>query len=297
MLRRSSPLELMAYGGPAGDPQVTADLNTIRAWQQKLQTSTLVWPLDESVWDSALAKRRGHGPIRHLKTLANRLGWNPQPGGWLSNGARRNRRTWNTSFRCPHWNKERRQVQLPENDDTMPACVKLHGLIPAPRVPAILTHGPAQVHRPDVGTVRTDGSGRHVHSNDPQHRRCGVGYSTDTQERVWLPLPGLKRALEECKPHEMVSDCKGVVKAVQALQTGKRQPKGRNRDLEQRALNALLSGQHIRWIKPNVKQADVDSAADSSRSRGSKSDPLALRPLLEQLSQAALRRPPCWRSH
>eukprot|EP00971_Amphidinium_carterae_P135922 2693251-Amphidinium_carterae.1 len=83
-----------------------------------------------------------------------------------------------------------------------------------------------------------DGSGRH--SSDPQHRRCGVGYYTDTQERVWLPLPGLKqsvyraeflavvRALEECHPHEVVSDCKG-----------------RNRDLEQRALNALLPGQRI----------------------------------------------------
>eukprot|EP00971_Amphidinium_carterae_P127459 2525378-Amphidinium_carterae.1 len=35
-LRRSSPLELMAYGGPAGDHQVTSDLNTIRAWQRKL---------------------------------------------------------------------------------------------------------------------------------------------------------------------------------------------------------------------------------------------------------------------
>eukprot|EP00971_Amphidinium_carterae_P145911 2892046-Amphidinium_carterae.2 len=41
----------MAYGGPAGDPQVTADLNTIRAWQRKLQTGTLDWPLEESVWD------------------------------------------------------------------------------------------------------------------------------------------------------------------------------------------------------------------------------------------------------
>eukprot|EP00971_Amphidinium_carterae_P028543 561713-Amphidinium_carterae.1 len=38
-LRRSSPLELMAYGGPAGDPQVTADLNTIRVWQRKLNTN------------------------------------------------------------------------------------------------------------------------------------------------------------------------------------------------------------------------------------------------------------------
>eukprot|EP00971_Amphidinium_carterae_P197857 3926506-Amphidinium_carterae.1 len=67
------------------------------------------------------------------------------------------------------------------------------------------------------------------HSSDPQHRRCGVGYYTDTQERVTLPLPGLKqsvygaeflavvRALEECHPHEVVSDCKGVVNAMQAL--------------------------------------------------------------------------------
>eukprot|EP00971_Amphidinium_carterae_P106621 2112253-Amphidinium_carterae.1 len=59
-------------------------------------------------------------------------------------------------------------------------------------------------------------------------------------------LPGLKqavyraelhavaRALEKCSPHEVVSDCKGVVKAVQTLQTGRRQPKGRNRDLELR---------------------------------------------------------------
>eukprot|EP00971_Amphidinium_carterae_P350263 6491460-Amphidinium_carterae.3 len=44
-LGRSSPLELMAYGGPAGDPQVTADLNTVRAWQRKLNAGTLNWPL------------------------------------------------------------------------------------------------------------------------------------------------------------------------------------------------------------------------------------------------------------
>eukprot|EP00971_Amphidinium_carterae_P031962 629738-Amphidinium_carterae.2 len=54
------------------------------------------------------------------------------------------------------------------------------------------------------------------------------------------------RALEECQPHEVVKDCTGVVKAVQALQTGRRNPKGRNRDLEKRALNALLPGQRVR---------------------------------------------------
>eukprot|EP00971_Amphidinium_carterae_P005644 112086-Amphidinium_carterae.1 len=72
----------MAYSGPAGDPQVTADLNTIRVWQRKLLTGTIEWPLADAVWDEALSKGRGRGPIRHLKTLANRVGWIPQPGGW-----------------------------------------------------------------------------------------------------------------------------------------------------------------------------------------------------------------------
>eukprot|EP00971_Amphidinium_carterae_P013871 273298-Amphidinium_carterae.1 len=100
-----------------------------------------------------------------------------------------------------------------------------------------------------------------------------IGYYTDTQERVFCALPGIRqsqsvyraelhaiaRALEECSPHEVVSDCKGAVKAVHALQTGRRQPKGRNRDLERRVKNALLPGQRIRWIKAHLKQADVDN--------------------------------------
>eukprot|EP00971_Amphidinium_carterae_P316290 6286734-Amphidinium_carterae.1 len=81
-LRRSSPIELMAYGGPAGDPQVTSDLNTIRAWQRKLNAGTLEWPLDTEVWERALNKGRGRGPIRHLRLLADRLAWTPAVGGW-----------------------------------------------------------------------------------------------------------------------------------------------------------------------------------------------------------------------
>eukprot|EP00971_Amphidinium_carterae_P128041 2536286-Amphidinium_carterae.3 len=77
-LRRSSPLQL-AYGGPAGDPQVTADLNTIRVWQRKLKTGTLVWPVKEGVWETALNKGRKRGPILLLKfndkTPAIRVGW------------------------------------------------------------------------------------------------------------------------------------------------------------------------------------------------------------------------------
>eukprot|EP00971_Amphidinium_carterae_P018737 369411-Amphidinium_carterae.1 len=317
-LRRSSPLELMAYGGPAGDPQVTIDLNTVRAWQRKLNAGTLDWPLEPSAWEHALDKGRGRGPIRHLRLLADRLGWKPLPGGWLSEEQyftwseadykvkwdsarvllatvaanrpyfrgletglstqtfRQLKRSANKTedigelcvrckdeaadlshivFRCPHWHKERREVELPEDDVNTPPCVKLHGLLPAPRLPAIRTHEPALANRVGVVTVWTDGSGRH--SSDPHHRRCGVGYYTDTQERVFFPLPRIKqsvyraelhavaRALEECQPHEVVSDCKGVVKAVQALQTGRMQPKGRNRDLEQRVQNALLPGQRI----------------------------------------------------
>eukprot|EP00971_Amphidinium_carterae_P257279 5107491-Amphidinium_carterae.1 len=157
---------------------------------------------------------------------------------------------------------------MPEDTDTVPACVKLHGLLPAPRVPVFRHFEPALVYREGVTTVWTDGSGRH--SSDPHHRRCGLGYYTDTGYRVFCALPGLRqsvyraelhaiaRALEECSPHEVVSDCKGAVKAVQALQTGRRQPKGRNRDLENRVKQALLPGQRIRWIKAHLKQEDVD---------------------------------------
>eukprot|EP00971_Amphidinium_carterae_P087110 1723173-Amphidinium_carterae.1 len=85
--------------------------------------------------------------------------------------------------RCPHWHKERRQVELPEDDQTVPACVKLHGLLLAAKVPSVITHEPVLVHRTGVTTVWTDGSGRH--SSDPLHRRCGVGDYTDTQEREY----------------------------------------------------------------------------------------------------------------
>eukprot|EP00971_Amphidinium_carterae_P102900 2036917-Amphidinium_carterae.1 len=121
---------------------------------------------------------------------------------------------------CPHWHKERGRVELPADEDNTPACVKLHGLDPAPRVPAVITHEPALVNRAGVGTVWSGGSIRH--SSDPQHKRCRVSYYSDTQERVWqlwLPLPGLKqaayraemlavvRALEDCQPHKPCQGC------------------------------------------------------------------------------------------
>eukprot|EP00971_Amphidinium_carterae_P247674 4918058-Amphidinium_carterae.1 len=79
-----------------------------------------------------------------------------------------------------------------------------------------------------VHTVWTDGSGRH--SSNPRFRRCGVGYVTDTGERSWLAHPGCRqsvfraellavvRSLEVCQPRRVVSDCKGVVKALQEIQ-------------------------------------------------------------------------------
>eukprot|EP00971_Amphidinium_carterae_P001818 36575-Amphidinium_carterae.2 len=58
---------------------------------------------------------------------------------------------------CPHWNKER-----------PPACVRLHGLLPAPPPDALPTHEPALVMKAGVRTVWTDGSGRH--SSNPHFR-------------------------------------------------------------------------------------------------------------------------------
>eukprot|EP00971_Amphidinium_carterae_P078878 1560642-Amphidinium_carterae.2 len=191
-----------------------------------------------------------------------------RPDTGLSTQALRHLKKWKeepedlSHILSPHWHKERREVELPADDDAIPPYVKLHGLLPAPRVPLVLTHEPVLVNWTGVVTVWTDGSGKH--SDDPQH-------FTDTKEHVWLPLPGLRRsvyraefiavvrALEECQPHEVVSDCKGVVKAIQALQAGRRTPKGRNRDVELRAMKALLPGQRIRWMKAHLKQADVDS--------------------------------------
>eukprot|EP00971_Amphidinium_carterae_P086028 1701838-Amphidinium_carterae.1 len=80
-LRRSSPFEFMAYGGPAGDPQVTADLNTTRIWQRRLDAGRLDWPLEERAWTTALDRGRERGPMRHLRLLADRLGWTTRPGG------------------------------------------------------------------------------------------------------------------------------------------------------------------------------------------------------------------------
>eukprot|EP00971_Amphidinium_carterae_P270357 5364571-Amphidinium_carterae.2 len=139
-----------------------------------------------------------------------------------------------------HCHKERRQVQLPADDDTTPACVKLHGLLPVPRVLAIITHEPALIQRPGVGTVWTNGAGRH--SSDPQHRSCGIGYYTDTQERVWLPLLGLT-LYSRSTPNSLL----WCVLWKSANRT--KRPEGRNRDLDKRALNALLPGQRIRWMK------------------------------------------------
>eukprot|EP00971_Amphidinium_carterae_P158058 3132902-Amphidinium_carterae.1 len=61
-LRRSAPLELMAHGGPAADPQVSADLSPVRVWHRCILAGKLEWPLSDNMWDSALRPGRGRGP-------------------------------------------------------------------------------------------------------------------------------------------------------------------------------------------------------------------------------------------
>eukprot|EP00971_Amphidinium_carterae_P238850 4741452-Amphidinium_carterae.1 len=87
------------------------------------------------------------------------------------------------------WAAERREVALPASALEAPPCVRLHGLLPAPKRQVVLNHKPALASRLGVHVVWTDGSGRH--SSNPHFRRRGVGYYTDTGESVFLPLAGL----------------------------------------------------------------------------------------------------------
>eukprot|EP00971_Amphidinium_carterae_P000142 3279-Amphidinium_carterae.1 len=78
-LRRSAPLELMAHGGPAADPQVSADLSTVRVWHRRILAGKMEWPLPDNMWDNAL--KMGEAEVtRNLKQLAERLGWLPALG-------------------------------------------------------------------------------------------------------------------------------------------------------------------------------------------------------------------------
>eukprot|EP00971_Amphidinium_carterae_P176201 3492570-Amphidinium_carterae.1 len=80
-LRRAAELEMALKGGIKADPQVTLDLYTIRAWQRALQIGQ-PWPPTETQWANAEVGRRGRGPVRHLHSLCQRLGWHPTPEGF-----------------------------------------------------------------------------------------------------------------------------------------------------------------------------------------------------------------------
>eukprot|EP00971_Amphidinium_carterae_P289731 5753197-Amphidinium_carterae.1 len=51
---------------------------------------------------------------------------------------------------CPHWNKERREACLPSHAAVAPACVRLHGLLPAPGPGLLPAHEPALVPKAGV---------------------------------------------------------------------------------------------------------------------------------------------------
>eukprot|EP00971_Amphidinium_carterae_P171456 3398698-Amphidinium_carterae.2 len=52
-------------------------------------------------------------------------------------------------------------VAFPASALEAPPCVKLHGLLPAPKRQVVLNHEPALASRLGVHTVCTGGSGRH----------------------------------------------------------------------------------------------------------------------------------------
>eukprot|EP00971_Amphidinium_carterae_P197171 3913504-Amphidinium_carterae.1 len=84
--------------------------------------------------------------FRHLKKAATRVDERSRSAVNASLGGVWRKRRWWTSphimFRCPHWHEERRQVELPPDENNVPACVKLHGLLPALRVPPAIHQEP-----------------------------------------------------------------------------------------------------------------------------------------------------------
>eukprot|EP00971_Amphidinium_carterae_P074359 1469365-Amphidinium_carterae.1 len=142
------------------------------------------------------------------------------------------------------------------------------GLLPVPPPRAVPTHEPALVVRQGAHRFWTDGSGRH--SSNLHFCRCGVGYVTDTGEQDSLLLPGCRqsvfraellavvRTMEKCNPKRVVSDCKGVAKTLQTIQSGQKQPKGRHRNLEVRARNAMSQTCQLHWVKAHQTRQAVD---------------------------------------
>eukprot|EP00971_Amphidinium_carterae_P235767 4678991-Amphidinium_carterae.1 len=67
---------------------------------------------------------------------------------------------------CLHWNKKCRESGLPIHGLEASACVRLHGLLPAPPPGAVPTHEPALVVRHGVHTVWTDVTAATLTSED-----------------------------------------------------------------------------------------------------------------------------------
>eukprot|EP00971_Amphidinium_carterae_P118868 2354618-Amphidinium_carterae.1 len=60
---------------------------------------------------------------------------------------------------CPHWNKERREACLPAHTPVAPACVRLHGLLPAPGPGLSPAHESALVPKAGVTMSLTQAKG------------------------------------------------------------------------------------------------------------------------------------------
>eukprot|EP00971_Amphidinium_carterae_P041050 806159-Amphidinium_carterae.2 len=258
-LRRSSP---RAYGQGL--------------WRTgRRSAGTLDWPLEPNVWDNALDKDYKVKYGRCHKTA--RFCW---PGfletGLSSQSYRHLKKSISKvdDSTCSAVNaasdmkfgssvcvvvKKRRifltsssaalNYQLADDDDT-PACVRLHGL-QALRWSTVL----------GLEVFGLMGRRFTVARSDPQHRRCGVGYYTDTKRLGCLFLDSRSRctmlsSLLSSGNANRMKCFKWLATATSNRTPSRRHPKGRNRDLEKRVLQALLLGQRIRWMKAHLKQTD-----------------------------------------
>eukprot|EP00971_Amphidinium_carterae_P161793 3207396-Amphidinium_carterae.1 len=92
-----------------------------------------------------------------------------------------------------------------------------------------------------------------------RHWRKSLASAGCRQSVFRAELLAVVRALEECHPRRVVSDCKGVVKALQAIQSFQRHPKAwRHKDLEVGARNALTQACQLHWVKAHQTRHAVD---------------------------------------
>eukprot|EP00971_Amphidinium_carterae_P030897 607843-Amphidinium_carterae.1 len=138
-----------------------------------------------------------------------------------------------------------------------------HGKALVATPPAILKRYPAQAIGEETQMAHVDDAKKEVKTLNTLSSIAHTGILRNRCWRTAPASPSFGRMAQENTVVVLTSEDVGlvttlVVCTVQALQSGRRQPKGRHWDLEERAKAALHPWMRVRWMKAHQTQADVD---------------------------------------